>query len=169
MRLRILQCLKDSMHHMPGDQHLDPHYSGKWHPICQRTRKRFTLCRLYHRNGVEPQKNRDGSRSGIRDADRAKENGQGPPFKDEEVHRGVILWGHNLSQYSRDAHVQRPRWGFGAKLRSYLLGILDTSVSLENIHFHNVGGFKVLTNILIIMIHVLHAQFFAILKPHSPR
>jgi hypothetical protein len=55
-------------------------------------------------------------------------------FKAEEVRRD-----HNL--YSRDARVQRPRWGFGAKLRSSLLGILDTSVSLENIHFHNMGGF----------------------------
>jgi hypothetical protein len=28
MRIHILQCLKDSMPHMSGDQHLDPRYSG---------------------------------------------------------------------------------------------------------------------------------------------
>jgi hypothetical protein len=56
MWIHILQCLKDSIPHMTGDQHLDPRFSGNWNPIHQLTRKRLTLGRVHHRNGVEPQK-----------------------------------------------------------------------------------------------------------------
>ena len=62
MWLHTVQSLKNSMPHMSGDQHLDPRYSGNWHTIGQFTPKRFALCREYHRNGVDPQKSRDGPR-----------------------------------------------------------------------------------------------------------